>query len=77
MSSRELSHSGFESARLIVPAVMMIHARCHDHSTVRPHSALGCLTPEEFKQLRPNGECEKQREEPEVGAVLDASSLWG
>jgi putative transposase len=33
-----------------------IEAWRQDYNTVRPHSALGNLTPAEFEQLRPNGE---------------------
>jgi hypothetical protein len=38
----------------------IIEAWRQDYNTVRPHSALGYLTPEEFEQLSPNGECGTQ-----------------
>ncbi len=52
----------------------IIEAWRQDYNIVRPHSALGYLTPEEFEQRGPNGECGSQQAEPEGGAVLDAPS---
>ena len=39
-------------------------------------SGLGQVTPEEFEQLGPNGECAKWQAEPE-GGKLEASSVQG
>jgi Integrase core domain len=50
-----------ESWFLTVPdARRIIEAWRQDYNTVRPHSPLGYLTPEEFEQLSSNGECETQ-----------------
>ena len=72
-----------ESWFLTIPdARRIIQAWRQDYNTVRPHSALGYLTPEEFERLSPNSECESRRQraggrEPEGGAVLDAPSGGG
>src|SRR5262249_34641316 len=41
-----------------------------DYNTVRPHSAVGYLTPEEFERLRANGGCEAQQAEQKEGRCL-------
>jgi putative transposase len=40
----------------LADARRIIEAWRQDYNTVRPHSALGYLTPTEFEQLSPNGE---------------------
>jgi putative transposase len=46
--------------RSLADARWIIEAWRQDYNTVRPHSALGYRTPEEFEQLSPNGECGTQ-----------------
>ena len=41
----------------LVDARRIIEAWRQDSNTLRPHSALGCRTPEEFEQLFTNGKC--------------------
>jgi putative transposase len=51
----------------LADARRIIEAWRQDYNMVRPHSALGYLTPTEFEQLSANGECEAQQAEQKEG----------
>jgi putative transposase len=53
----------------LVDARRIIEAWRQDYNTVRPHGALGYLTPAEFEQRSPNGECVNRPTEPKGEAV--------
>ena len=48
----------------LADARRIIDAWRQDYNTVRPHSAVGYRTPEEFEQRGPNGECRLQGRSP-------------
>jgi putative transposase len=52
----------------LADARRIIEAWRQDYNTMRPHSALGYLTPEEFEQRGPHSECGQRRAEPAGGA---------
>jgi putative transposase len=54
----------------LADARRIVEAWRQDYNTVRPHSALGYLTPEEFERLIHNGECGKQQAEQRDEARL-------
>jgi putative transposase len=58
----------------LADARRIIEAWRQDYNTVRPHSALGYRTPEEFEPLSPKGESGNAAGRAEGGAVRDASS---
>ncbi len=59
----------------LADARRIIEAWRQDYNTVRPHSALGYLTPEEFEQRSPNGDCGHSGQSREWKPVLDTLSL--
>jgi putative transposase len=58
----------------VADARRIIEAWRQDYNTVRPHSALGYLTPEEFEQLSPNGECGTQEAKQKDGRCLSTAT---
>jgi hypothetical protein len=57
----------------VADARRIIEAWRQDYNTVRPRSALGYLTPQEFEQLSPNGESGKQQAEQKEDQCLTPS----
>jgi putative transposase len=54
----------------VMDARRIIEAWRQDYNTLRPHSALGYRTPEEFERLLPNGECRTQEAKQEEARCL-------
>jgi putative transposase len=54
----------------LADARRIIEAWRQDYNTVRPHSALGYMTPAEFEQLSPNGEWGRQPAEQKQARCL-------